>query len=284
MKENVRSLDTIADDINQLARGNIFDIGDLLIEAKAQCEHGQWLDWLYAEFDWSVDTAKRYMKVAELSAKFRNLRNLKLGSTTLYQLADHENEDALPTIIEELAKHAVKTRLKPSDAERVIQVGIGRRRFGDRPEATLVKLVELDQYDDKAWHEKAVIALQERNPETDDDANSIVNDIVREHRDAELLKEAEERERRDEMIDESDDIIDGPPPDLPPPTRPPEPQRIGAGTTWAEREPFDHAVTELLGLRAKPIARFIGMFSSAELYEVSEFLAAVAAANKQAAA
>ena len=42
-RKNVRDLDTIADDIRKLERANIFDVGDLLIEAKAQCAHGQWL-------------------------------------------------------------------------------------------------------------------------------------------------------------------------------------------------------------------------------------------------
>jgi hypothetical protein len=95
---------------------------------------------------------------------------------------------------------------------------------------------------------------------------------------------AEEQQRLDEVTDELEHILDGPPPDLPPPTTPPEPQRIGLDTTWAEREPFDSAVRELLWLRTKPIARFVGMFSSAELYEVSEFLTAVAAADKKEAA
>jgi hypothetical protein len=48
-KRNLRSLADIAaeiDTINESGRKNIFDLGDLLIEAKAQCEHGEWLDWL----------------------------------------------------------------------------------------------------------------------------------------------------------------------------------------------------------------------------------------------
>ena len=81
-KKNTRSLEKIADDIHKIERTNVFDVGDLLIEAKAQCEHGDWIPWLDAEFDWSVDTAENYMRVAELGAKFRNLRNLKLGRTT----------------------------------------------------------------------------------------------------------------------------------------------------------------------------------------------------------
>src|SRR6266576_4773079 len=126
---NARSLDAIADNINKLERGSIIDIGDLLLEAKAQCEHGDWLHWLYAEFDCSVDTAERYMRVAELSSKFRTVRNLTLTARTVYALANHEHEEDLPAIIDELSKHAGKKKLPWRDAERVIKIGIGRHRF-----------------------------------------------------------------------------------------------------------------------------------------------------------
>jgi len=111
-QKNVRTLSEIADAVHSLERTNIIDIGDLLIEAKEQgCERGEWLDWLEAEFEWSADTAERFMKVAKLAGQFRKLRNLKLGRTTLYELADHDREEDLPAIIEELAKHATKTSL-----------------------------------------------------------------------------------------------------------------------------------------------------------------------------
>jgi hypothetical protein len=275
MKEkNARSLDTIADDINQLARENIFAIGDLLIEAKARCEHGQWLNWLYSEFDWSTSTAERKMRVADLGGKFVKLTILKLGTTTLYDLADHENEDDLPAIIDELAKHATKTRLSPADARRVIKIGIGRQRFGNRPDATLLQLVELDQYNGEAWHDHAVATLQERSPETDEGANSIVDE----------LKQAEEAEHRDAVEAAIDNIFNGPPPDLPPPAIPPEPQSWGAATAWPETDLFASAVKDLLELRAKPLQRFSGVFSSAELREVSAFLTSVAAVDERKAA
>ena len=40
-----RSLDAIAGDIHAQERGSIFDIGALLIEAREQCEYGQWMAW-----------------------------------------------------------------------------------------------------------------------------------------------------------------------------------------------------------------------------------------------
>src|SRR5260370_35459574 len=120
-RKNVRSLDTIAVNINQLERGNIIDIGDLLLEAKSQCERGDWLKWLTCEFDWSVDTAERYMGVAALNAKFRSLRNLKIAATTLYALVYQEQDD-LPALIDELAKPASKTSLSPRDPRRLITI------------------------------------------------------------------------------------------------------------------------------------------------------------------
>ena len=39
--------------------------GELLIEAKAQTQHGSWLTWLAAHFEFSPRTAQGYMRVAE---------------------------------------------------------------------------------------------------------------------------------------------------------------------------------------------------------------------------
>jgi Protein of unknown function (DUF3102) len=277
-RKNVRSLDTIAVNIHQLARGNIIDIGDLLLEAKSQCEHGDWLNWLRGEFDWSVDTAERYMRVAALNAKFRSLRNLKLAVTTLYELADHEEAEQgipedrlnLPAIIDELAKHASKTRLSPRDARRVIKIGIGRRQYGDHPDATLVQLAELNGWG-QAWHEKAVAALLEREPDTDESARLLVDEVVAEQK-------AEEAEIKDDDAEqeEVESILDGAPPDLPPSITPPEPQKFGADTEWAGGESFAFAVTALLELRTKPVGRFVGRFSPSELREVADFLLAIA--------
>jgi hypothetical protein len=270
-RKNVRPLDTIAVDIHQLERGNIIDLGDLLLEAKCQCEHGDWLTWLTCEFDWSVDTAERYMGVAALNAKFRRLRNLKIAATTLYALIYQEPDD-LPAIIGELAKHASETRLGPRDAKRVIKIGIGRRRYGDHPDATLVQLAELNGWS-QAWHEKAVAALLEREPDTDESARLLVEEVV-----AEQKAEAVETKDDDAEQEEVESILDGAPPDLPPPIAPPEPQKFGADTEWEGRESFAHAVTTLLDLRTKPVGRFVGRFSPSELREVADFLLAIASA------
>jgi hypothetical protein len=275
-QRNVRTLDSIAADIHRLEQGNIIDIGDLLVEAKAkECEHGGWLSWLWSEFEWSEDTAARYMRVAELAAKFRSVRNLKLARVTLYELvAKHKNHEDIPAIIAELEKHATKTRLRPDDARRVIDISIGRRRFGDLPEATLHQLVRLDSfpsYRNAPWYQQAIAALQERRPETDEEAQAIIEEVI-----------ADEAAQDDSAEDKAEDdeieaILDGPPPDLTPPITPPEPQKLTGGTVWAGQGEFDGAISVLLAWSSKPAARFVGgMYSPEKLREVSDFVSAVA--------
>ena len=88
-----RSLDAIAGDIHAQERGSIFDIGALLIEAREQCEYGQWMAWVSQEFAWSHDTAENYTKAAELAARFRTVRNLKLTARTINRIARHKDTD-----------------------------------------------------------------------------------------------------------------------------------------------------------------------------------------------
>jgi hypothetical protein len=209
------------------------------------------------------------MGVAALNAKFRSLRNLKLAATTLYELVDYEGEEDLPAIIEELAKHASKTRLNPRDARRVIKIGMGRRQYGDRPDATLVKLVELDWMSGMSWYEKVVAALLEREPNTDETASALVSAMA-------AQQKAEEAQIKDDADEEVESILDGAPPDLPPPITPLEPQKFGDKTDWEGTGSFADAVTALLELRTKSAGRFVGRFSPSELREVADFLLAIA--------
>jgi hypothetical protein len=69
---------------------DIIKIGQLLTDAKARLEHGEWGEWLRNEFAWSQDTAERFMNVSEIygdadSATLRKLdtpvRYLQTSST-----------------------------------------------------------------------------------------------------------------------------------------------------------------------------------------------------------
>lgn len=282
-KKNTRSLDAIANDIQALERKSVFEIGDLLLEGKAQCEHGQWLAWLGDEFDWSVDTAERYAKVAELCSRFRRLRNLKLCKITLYELARHDEED-LPAIIAELAKHATKTRLAPRDARRVILVGMGRRRFGDHPDATLYRVMQLEILS-APWCPKAVAGLKDLQPTTDEAANAIVDDIRREYEAKAKTKAEAETEAKTKAEAEAEVILDGKPPALPPPAAAQD-QRLPCGTADVNVTDFVDAVRSLCRLSTRTTAaKLASAISLRELGTARDLIAAVltAAGEKKAA-
>lgn len=53
------------------------EIGELLINVKAEIGQGNFLPWIEGNCDFSEDTAKRYMKLFEYNCKIRTVRNLQ---------------------------------------------------------------------------------------------------------------------------------------------------------------------------------------------------------------
>jgi hypothetical protein len=167
-KKNGRSLCVIAAESHGLRGQSLFQIGDLLSEAKDSCEFGEWREWLEDEFEWSHDTADRYIAVAKLGVKCRKLRQLKLPKTTLYRLAELPDEEQ-PAIIAELAKRAGK-HLSAKAAEDVITLARLRNQHGDLPDATLLALDAFDCRPTSVWHDKAIAELKRKKPTTEEEA------------------------------------------------------------------------------------------------------------------
>ena len=81
---------------------DIFEIGQKLIEIKQRLGHGQFLEWLKAEFDWTIRTAQRFMNVAErFGNKSDIMSSLNIAPTALYLLA-------APYLDEEVREEALK--------------------------------------------------------------------------------------------------------------------------------------------------------------------------------
>jgi hypothetical protein len=188
-RRNRRPLDDIAADIHKLQRSNVFEIGDLLLEAKEQLDHGEFLPWLREEFpDWSEDSAQRAMNVARLGNKYRSLRNLKLPRTTLYDLVDldaDEDDDTPDELIQAtitaLAEQATDSQLKAAAAARIIELTRLRQQFGDYPEATLFALDDVTTKPPKPWRDKVIEALKAKSPTTEEAAKTIILKVMREH-------------------------------------------------------------------------------------------------------
>ena len=80
---------------------DVFDIGQKLSEIKTRLGHGQFGNWLKAEFEWSERTAQNFIRVYE-SFKSENFADLHFSQTALYVLAAAPEEARLEAI--ELAK------------------------------------------------------------------------------------------------------------------------------------------------------------------------------------
>ena len=79
---------------------DIIDIGRYLIEVKNKLGHGNFYNWLDAEFDWSYVSASRFMNVANRFGTF-SLKDLDIMPTALYELAS-------PSVPEEAVTEAVE--------------------------------------------------------------------------------------------------------------------------------------------------------------------------------
>jgi len=71
---------------------SIFEIGQKLIEVKKRLGHGRFGDWLEAEFDWSTDTAQRFMRVAQVFAEKPQVA--LFAPSALYELAAPSTPEA----------------------------------------------------------------------------------------------------------------------------------------------------------------------------------------------
>jgi Protein of unknown function (DUF3102) len=84
------------------ATQDIFEIGQKLIDIKQKLGHGNFLDWLGAEFSWTERTARRFMSVAEQFAdKSDTMTDLDFAPTALYTLA-------APSISSEAREEAIE--------------------------------------------------------------------------------------------------------------------------------------------------------------------------------
>lgn len=66
---------------------DIISLGQRLGEVKEKLGHGQFLDWLAAEFDWHRDTANKFMQVARQFGEVEMSKLSAFDISALYQLA-----------------------------------------------------------------------------------------------------------------------------------------------------------------------------------------------------
>src|SRR4051794_39859691 len=84
----VRTATAIIQTHRRERRKSAFVIGRELRHVKDIVHRGHWSQWLACEFDWSHDTAARFIRIFDITSQpeFRILRFLPIPTTTLYSL------------------------------------------------------------------------------------------------------------------------------------------------------------------------------------------------------
>jgi hypothetical protein len=113
----------IADEIKRRMRDAVIEVGAVLARIKDRLPHGQFGEWLSAEFGMTERTAQNYMAAAALAAKYETVSVLPAGS--LYLLAAPSTpEPARHAVIERLGRgeapsaKAIKTLIADAKYER----------------------------------------------------------------------------------------------------------------------------------------------------------------------
>jgi hypothetical protein len=98
-----RDLSTLADEIRreaELAEQRLRDAlahairtGELLIEAKGQLRHGEWLPWLRVNFPNSERTASNYMRLARKSDTVADLPTVSAAIAALTEPREQRDQD-----------------------------------------------------------------------------------------------------------------------------------------------------------------------------------------------
>ena len=98
---------------------DIIKIGQLLTDAKACLEHGEWGEWLRNEFAWSQDTAERFMNVSEIYGDADSATLRKLDTSALYELARPSTPQEARHAVEALIADGAAPSL--TDIKRIIR-------------------------------------------------------------------------------------------------------------------------------------------------------------------
>ena len=113
------------------AKRSMFDIGTALLKIKSKLRHGQFGDWILAEFDMTGRTAQNYMRVVDaFGAKCETVSVLQ--QTSIYRLASKSTPAAIrDDVVAEIEKGNVPTQndIEARIASNRMATGKGARRL-----------------------------------------------------------------------------------------------------------------------------------------------------------
>lgn len=271
-KKNHRPLKAITREIHREERASVFKIGKLLIEAKDQLKHGEWLPYLRG-IGWEARLAQMYMAVASLAAKYETISHLDAALTALFALTWVE-DSVLPLAIERL-KESVARKDNASAQRRTVELS---PLASENPALNDIALEGVDEannqncYGDPVRSEamkNLARAIEEANPSTAEELDAVRAKHPLPDPDGAIEDEV------DRVVmpeDGADDVVDDEP----------EPQRLPREQELVDQ--FKEAIDALLPFAARPSATFAGIVAAHDLDMLANFLKQIAASKRQAAA
>ena len=113
-KAPARELATIVAEIHKTFRSDTASVvkrGELLIEAKQQVKHGEWLQWLDTHFHMDARTAQRAMAAAKFAAKYDTAVVFNLNVDALYALSGGDfSTKVVAAVMAKAATQLIRTR------------------------------------------------------------------------------------------------------------------------------------------------------------------------------
>jgi hypothetical protein len=119
VKTPKRRLSAIAADLRKALRReatDIVDIGRLLVEAKEQVAHGDWLPWLQREFSLSERSAQKYMRAHRFVTEYESDSYFNLSQSALYWLSEPRQDFFSPTTVKAILQEAKHRRIDEDEA------------------------------------------------------------------------------------------------------------------------------------------------------------------------
>lgn len=87
------------------------DAGRYLLAAKEQCEHGTWAAWIGVNWNYSQESARRYMTIASNSTRVWNLKDARSVREALRMISEDRAEDA-PIIVPRVERKAGRVEVQ----------------------------------------------------------------------------------------------------------------------------------------------------------------------------
>jgi len=112
------------------------NVGDMLLKAKGQVEHGQWMRWLQANCRVSARSARRCMQLAEQRAKIES-EMATVANLTLNHATALLGEDSPGKVAERESRHCDRWRFPPEywTDEKLKEMFEEWAEWADSPEA-----------------------------------------------------------------------------------------------------------------------------------------------------